>query len=375
MSQNVEVESAKKAARGKGTGCATILAILFVLVAVVALLGFDIWRVLFNPTLVKQVLTEEIVSSDLAPAVLQVISERRAEQRIANNEALSGVDEPDIALLISFVDADGWREIKRLLVSDEFVAHLISVSVDGLYAWVNSDAQWPDIVWDMTPFKARLTGREGEAAILVAYSYLPECTDEQIADFLSRLARVPPGVAVLYNLCQFPEPWHTDQVMDYVDALEDVNENVAPRTTFAEVAGRAGINPQVLKFGLRLLRFIGQWGWALALILLGWLAALKARSPRSLGKWLGIPLLVTGGLAILIALIGQFGIAQFINATLLSATTPFVRQEVGSSLQRLTGLFFQPLLLEGVILAVIGIVLLVLVRPRKKPAQAQEGQK
>jgi hypothetical protein len=354
--------SLPKKSAGTSNALAIILAVAFVFFAIVGLIGFDIWRVLFNPTLVKQTLTTEIVSSDVAPALLRVFSEWRAEQRVANNESLSGVGEPDVVLLISYVELDGWHQIKQLLVTDDFVTHLISVSVDGLYGWIDTDDLWPNIVWEMTPLKSRMSGEQGVDAIMVAYSAMPECTDAEIADFQERLLKVPPGVEVLYNLCQFPDPWHQDQVNDYVEALNGVNENIPVRFNFSDEFGLSSgsaVDPVLLKSELRLLRLIAQWGWLIALVLLLVILGIKVRSRRSLGQFIGIPLTVTGALAILIAWVGQASIIQFIMGSLLAVTSDVAHQEIQSSLKHLTSLFFQPLLIEGIILAGLGIVLIV----------------
>lgn len=354
---------------------AIILAIAFVFFAIVGLLGFNVWRVLFNPPLVKQVLTTEIVSSDLAPALLQLFSEWRAEQRVNNSESLSGVNEPDIVLLISFMDSDDWREIKQLLVTDEFVTHLISVSVDGFYGWLDSNDLQPDIVWEMTPLKSHMSGKQGIDAIMVAYSAMPRCTPEEVADLQLRLSKMPPGVEVLYNLCQFDAPWHNDQVRDYEDALKGVDENIPVRFNVSEEFSNSSSpgagNLVLLKSQLRLLRFVAQWGWLIALVLLLIILGIKVRSKRSLGQFIGIPLTVSGVLAILIAWGGQASIIQIVTKSFLAATSDFVRQEVDNSLNHLTGLFFQPLLIQGIILAGVGIVLIVL-KYIKKPKPKDE---
>ncbi|MEK6575503.1 MAG: hypothetical protein AABZ58_14430, partial [Chloroflexota bacterium] len=87
-------------------GCAKVLAFLLALVLVViiplALLAFDVYHVAFNPPLMKRVLSDEVVNHDLIPVSLEWFSDRRAQERIASGEALTGVDEPDIVLLMSF---------------------------------------------------------------------------------------------------------------------------------------------------------------------------------------------------------------------------------------------------------------------------------
>lgn len=340
-----------------------ILAILLTLFIVIGLVGFNVWRVFFNAPLVKETLTNEVVSTDLVPATLEVFSEWRAQQRVENNESLSGVNEPDIVLLISFMKADEWREIKQLLISDEFVTQIVSDSVDGLYAWIDSDEIWPDVTWNMTLLKERMSGPEGKEAIMIAYHTLPEATEEQIADFEHRLSQVPEGVEVLYNLAQFPEPWYQDQVADYVDALKSANDNIPETFHFSEEFGgdsdAQAANLWAVKGLLRLIRLIAVAGWIVALSLAVLILILNVRSRRTLGKYIGIPLLIGGALALLIALAGQTLVTQVVTGGMLSAISDFARIEIGNSIRRLTSLFFQPLLLQSSILAGLGLLLIV----------------
>jgi hypothetical protein len=372
---NIAPVKAKKPS-GCLTSVAVLMAILFVFLAVIGLIGFNIWRVLFNPPLVKQTLTSEVVSSDLVPATLEVFSEWRAEQRVKNNESLSGVNEPDIVLLISYLKTEDWKKIKQLLVTDDFVTHIISVSVDGLYAWLDSKDLWPAINWEMTPLKTRVAGQEGIDAIMVAYAALPVCGEAEINDLLQRLSKVPPGVEVLYNLCQFPDPWHDDQVGDYVDSLKGVDDNIPTLYNFSEELGKSSsgqaINIVLLKSTLRLVRFIAISGWVIALVILALIITIKVRSRQTLGKFVGIPLLISGALAALIALVGQPAIIQFVEKSLLAATSDFARQEIENSIKHLTSLFFLPLLIEGIILAVLGIVMIGVMFFKRRKASDQQ---
>ncbi|NPV87332.1 MAG: hypothetical protein HPY45_15140 [Anaerolineae bacterium] len=361
-SQNVS----KSQPRSTGRRAAVIvLGVLFVITAVVGAVGFDVWRVLFNPPLVKQTLTDEMVKSDLVAAVLQAFSEQRARQRVERGEALSGVDEPDIALLLSFVSLDDWRAIKKLLVTDDFINHLVSVSVDALYTWIDSPDPAPKLVWNMQPLKARVSGNEGKEAILTAYAALPQCKPEEVADFQARLSQVPPGVEVLYNLCQFPMPYRTDQIDDYVHALEIVNENVPLEFNFGKMLEESpSANPQAVKTLLRRVRFAAHWMWVLALVFLLALLALSRFDRRRLGIYAGIPLLVAGALTLLLAGAAQPLLANLISNALLAQTSELVRAEVSASLARLARLFFQPLWVQGAVMALGGAALLIIARIR-----------
>ena len=375
-----DLKKSKPAKKRKGipNPPAVILAILFVIVAIVGLIGFNIWRIMFNPQLVKDTLTDEVVSTDLVPASLELFSESRAQQRVDNNESLSGVNEPDVVLLISFMNGEDWREVKDLLIADEFIVHLVSSSVDGVYRWIDSSETWPNIMWDMTMLKERMGAQTGEDAIMVAYNKLPPATEEQIADFKHRLSQVPEGVEVLYNLAQFPNPWYEDQVGDYVDALKDANNNIPVDFNFTEEfgmeSGEDAADPTPTKNLLRLVRTLALVSWIVALVLLALLFVLKVRSRNSLGKFIGIPLLISGAIAVIIALVAQPLIIRAVSGTMLASTSDFARLEITNSLTRLTNLFFQPLLIQGAVIAGIGIILIVimLIKRGKKAEKKAE---
>jgi hypothetical protein len=350
-----------------------LLSILFVLSTLLTLIGYDIWRVAFDPPLVKQILADEFIESDLAPRILEDMSIRRTRARIEQGEALSGVDEPDIQLLVSFVRFEDWAAIKDLIVTDDFITHLISVSVDGLYTWIDSPDPLPSFVWGMSPLKDRLVGQEGKDAIMIAYHALPACTPEEVDDFLSRLAAMPPGVEVLYNLCQFPDPYREDQIDDYVNALIDVNANVPPEYDFNQMLGSmpgGSASTALVKSLLRGMRFLGQWGWILPLVLLGLIAAVGVRTLKDAGNWLGLPMAVSGLLTIGLYFLTRTSLGGFVAARLGAEMSPLLRTELSASLGRLSIFFFQPLLIEGAILLGIGLVLFVLgMIMKKKPAQ------
>ncbi|MBT3319845.1 MAG: hypothetical protein HN948_06515 [Clostridia bacterium] len=359
-------------------GLAIFLAILFVFFSIFGLIGFNIWRVLFNPQLVKQTLTQEVTQTQLVPSALELFSEGRAQQRVENSESLSGVTEPDIVLLLSFMKAEDWQEVRQLLVTDEFVVHLISTSVDGLYLWIDSEDEWPAINWDMRLLKERMVGQEGIDAVMVAYSKMPEATDEQIADFKHRLSQVPEGVEVLYNLAQFPDPWFDDQVADYVDALQDANDNIPADFDFSKEFGlgssEQSMDPLVVKNILRIVRFAAIAFWVIALILLILILSLKVRSRNTLGRFVGIPMLIIGAIVVAIAIVGKWAIMSAVAGSLLSMTSDFARLEITNSVARLTALFFQPLLIQGAVVGAIGIILIVIMLIRRRKGKGASSE-
>jgi len=339
-----------------------ILSIVFVLTTMSAVFSYDVWRVAFNPPLVKQMLTDEFIESPLIPRVLEDISLRRAEERVESGESLSGVDEPDIVLLLSFVGYEEWAQIKELIVTDAFVTHLVSISVDGIYDWIDSDNPTPQFVWEMEELRERLVGEQGEQAIMIAYEQLPECTDEEIDDFTSRLAAMPPGVEALYNLCQFPDPWREDQFDDYLNALVDINQNMPEEYDFGQMLGGVGLaggNIMAVKVFLRVVRFIGHWGWIAPLGILLLILIIGVRSLSDLGKWLGVPLVISGAFVIGAAFLARAQLLALITNAIAMQMSDLLRTEVEASFTRLSGYIFQPITIQGAIMLGVGALLVI----------------
>jgi hypothetical protein len=342
---------------------AFILALLLLLSLPIALLAFDVWRVVFNPPLLKSFIADEVLRSDLIPVALEWFSDRRAQERVESGEALTGVDEPDIVLLMSFLDRDDWRAIKQEVLTDEFLTHTVSVTVDGVYAWIDSADRVPQITWDLTTFIDRIKTEHGANAVLIAYDNLPPCEQKEIDDYLYRLSLVPAGTEVLYNLCEFPEPWHDDQISDYENALFAVVDNVPAQFALTDelsgVADQGGAGPEALKEQLRLIRLIGMLAWVLPLAVVLLIVALAVRSLTGLARWLGLPLLVGGILTLLPTLVYRLLITSVLAAGALSETPEAVKAEVTRVINRLADTIFQPMLIQAVIIIVIGLLLVV----------------
>ncbi len=354
-----------------------VLSVLLVLTSLVAVFGYDVWRVAFNPPLVKQMLADEILNSPLVPRVLEDMSVRRAQERVESGESLSGVNEPDIQLLLSYVGYEEWVEIKELIITEDFVTHLVSVSVDGMYTWIGSDEPVPLFVWDMRELKERLVGQQGEDAIMIAYEQMPECTPEEVADFTSRLAAMPPGVEVLYNLCQFPEPWEEDQIDDYIHSLIDINQNIPDDYDFNQMLGSgmlSGGSLAAVKIFLLMVRFVGHWGWIIPLVLLLLILVIGVRSWDNLGRWLGIPLLISGALIVGTVLLVKPPLLAMLTNAISKQMTDLLREEVQASFTRLSDHIFQPILLQGAIILGVGVLLVILMiivnSARRKKAKA-----
>ena len=111
---------------------------------------------------------------------------------------------------------------------------------------------------------------------------------------------------------------------------------------------------------LRAFRTLGPFLWAVPRVVLILMGAIGVRSWGDAGKWLGIPLLLSGGLVV--------GGTYSSRASMLSALynrfgeniSPLMQEELERSFYGLSGHVFQPMLIQGAIIAGVGLVLIVL---------------
>ncbi len=338
--------------------------LLILLVALpVSILAYDIGRVVFDQILVKDIITDIVTDSDLIPAALKWYSEQRAEQRYGAGEAIAWEDEPDIVDLLSMVSTESWREIRAEALPDEILIEWISVAVDGTYQWIDSEDRVPDVTLDLLAFKERVNSEHGENAIRVVYESLPPCTEDEIADFRSRLAASLPGEEVLYNLCQFPDPWASDQVSDYHNSLIFVVENIpdtfALTQELSHLEDTRGIGPELIKAQLLLVRQSMRLAPLIPVVLLVLILLLAIRSLKELGNWWGIPLSLDGALLLVLALIYPATLVGVLTIGPLSEIPPLVREEALSALMILANAILDPLMWQSIIVLALGLILIV----------------
>jgi hypothetical protein len=341
-----------------------ILAVLFVFFGVTGLIGTNLRSRLFDPSRVKQTLAKEISSSNVAPPLLQLLAGWRAEQFKAGSGSAGSGSMPDFVKVISYIDMESWWKIKHLLIPDEFVNQLVSTNVDGFFRWLDSTDIWPEITVDAAPIKERIGRQQGVDAIMVVYASLPECSAAEIADFKTRLSNAKPGTVAIYNLCQFPSPYHDDQVRIYVGALNDVNANIPAQINLRAGTGKVSFSSSMalifLKEVLKLARTIGQWSWLVPVVLLLVIAAIRVRSLRSLGQFVGIPLALVGALTIITARVGQASLIGVLTTNLQMLTKEILWQYATGSLTHLFSILLWPLPVISMFLEGLGMGLIVL---------------
>ena len=350
---------------------AIIFALLLVLAIPLSIVSYDVGRVVFNPPLVKQVITDLLTESDLIPVALEWYSVSRAEERYEEGEAQAWQDEPDMVQLMSKLDTEDWKEIRELILPNYILTDWIHMIVDDAYTWIDNEEPVPQITLSLIPVIDRLDEDHeyGQNAILIAYRGLDPCNDEQIADYKARQA-VADGDEVLYNLCQFPGTcqddaysYGCDQLNDYVESLGNVVSSVPDKIELTKELTQAKDTELdgllVIKNQLRLIRLLVDLTPLIPLALLLLVLLFAVRSLKGLGMWWGIPITLGSLITFIIALLYRPLLAAFLMSGSMSEIPALIRAASLEGMTRLMAVIFQPMPGQSIVALLLGIVLII----------------
>lgn len=359
---------------------ALLLVLGFLLTLPICLLAYNVGRVIFDGALVKRVVTQEVTESDLIPVTLRWFAQRRAQERVMTGEAQTAIREPDALKALEFPTLENWSQIKAEVLPNQFLETWVAVTIDGLYAWIDSRDPLPQITLDLKPWKDYNRSQHGYQAIQIVYNSLPPCQQADIDDFLKRLKAAPPGQEVLYNLytpCMFPDPWRPDQNQDYLRERDQIIA-IAPDRFFltqelSRVEKQSGVGAESLKQQVRLIRLAANLSITVPILFLILLVVLALRSQMDLARWLGLPILVGGLLSLLPTLVYQPIVNALLTLGPMSEVPGEVRTEFARAFGVLLAEIFRPMLFESAAILLVGLAIVIVGiarKPRKSPVVA-----
>jgi hypothetical protein len=299
---------------------ATILAIFFVVTALLALpLSTAGWR-LFGPNLYKRALAEKAIYEQ-APALA-------SEQIVHSITYTLCSGDPDCVEEIQGEQSSG--EVKDVLDSGIVASFLLNLTekdlestvadlapprwikeqaehvIDQIFAYLNFGGD-SDITVSLIAFKRRLAGEEGARAFMRLAAAQPPCTPEQIEVIESSADVAPEDMPI----CRPPQPLRERYADKARETLQAVAADVRDEVDLISVAEEEGVSIslpkepaswrddprvefQIVKWSSRLSPFV-----PLVFLLLVTLAAV--RSWKSWARWWSIPLLIVGVAGLLLA--------------------------------------------------------------------------
>ena len=339
---------------------AVVMAIIFVLTAVIAMITVPFVRVVTDRDAIKAALSQ--LDDVLVEAVPSIVARTLEEQARQQGLAQLELDEAVIEEAISQLLPPGWLDSQTESVVDTIYDVLETGDTEG--AEINIDAR---------PLLERLQGEPGKQVIATIIQSLPPCTQPLTPDLLNGDVKIPACVPSEIPQAQIVEQVHTQFVQTLTQNPQIMEQAGLITVPIGELMTQSSNNPELqqardqLQRVQRIFKLAQRWSWTLWIIPLGSLfliLLLAVRSLRELGHWWGWPLLLTAVSVFIITFI----LPTISQAMLGITTASFPAGEIALSTQRLTRQIFNSITdvwlnrvyLQAGIMLVAGLILLLI---------------
>ncbi len=334
---------------------AWILAILFIMSSLAALLLFNLELHAFNPATYKKALLGENFYQNFPILLSSLLTKNLG---------------PHAPLFIQRLSADQWRPLVESLLSAEQLQSMTEESLNQMLAYLNGETVSPRI--SLLLLKHNLAGPAGLNFVMGIIRAQPACTLQEIAKILATIGSGelcdPP--AALLNLLQ---PIIQSQVASAAAAIPNELPLLADPNSPSNLANLAH---------LRTGRLVMRLSPLLPILLLFALTILIIRSFRNWLMWWGWPLLLTGTGGMLIGFaaapyLGSF-LPGYVLNNLLPSAPPEIVSSIGNVLAAALTEMLRPAGWQSLILFVSGGLMIVIERflagraRRSKIARSEE---
>jgi hypothetical protein len=358
-------------------GIAALLACLFVISTLFlgAIIAFD------RTFLQAAPLVDVLVKSEFYDQFHSAVSDQLVYSMTYNpcledpercqSEGQEGEDEGQGGPPESFnrLDRDDWHHLLVGLLPPEWLEEQTA----SLMTQLNHQIEHPEadagLYLDLTKLKGRLAGDVGLQSVNQIIQSQPPCQEGELE---RQIANLDPATGEI-DLPDCLPPAESLEMMQphLLTILSDVSTDIPDEVDLRPGAGGGGhassgeSGPNLLMI-LHWIRHLGRFGLLLPLGLLGLIALFAVRSWRDLCIWWGVPLLVTGLVGSVAALLGpnllEMGLHTVLTENIPMGFSPgFVEFGLGV-IQELIGAMLKWILYGGMGLTLSGLALLALSR-------------
>ncbi|MDF1498863.1 MAG: hypothetical protein P1P76_00090 [Anaerolineales bacterium] len=335
---------------------ALILAVAMICMLPFAIAARDLGAVLFSQERVQAILHSRLIETGslnriLVDTLFGGRSFRGGDEWY--KRAAENLSEPERQELLLLIVPPGWIE--------DQVANL----TESVFVWLEDDKPAPDLFLDMQPIKAQLLGDGLDQAVEIFVDSWPSCTPEEAERIQSAFegGREFPAI-----LCEPPGP-HRGLIVEF--ATRELSQGAAGIPDRVSLLERDSLDLrdlQALKQSLLSTQAFLAWSWLVPLAALGPIMALKIRRLNDLGRWWGLPILLSGGMTFLLNLILRGSRASMINRVLLGlGPLESVQHDLAKALlQSAADQALRLMFVHAIVIAAAGAGIWVLFARRKK---------
>lgn len=271
----------------------------------IAMLASSVTGGFFDAQLVTEVLSEHLIQ----PGDLRQLL---AQELLRPDSAPDQEDEISFQSWLVYLEAEDRSAIAQILFPDPWINDQLDDNLDRLYIWLDGEQPEPDFQIDLRPVKQRfLAGGSLQLAEIIVASW-PICTDSELVYLLE--AAIGSGDQE-FIACQPPSPLRTVMVELLVEGLVSEALQTPDQVGLGELFGDQDAQETALelKRGISRLKTLATAAWLLPASGLGIILALGVRSWRQMPLWWGLPLLATGLIGVLIALLVASALPDWIS--------------------------------------------------------------
>lgn len=336
--------------RSIGQALAALCAMLLVVSGVLALLAINIEAKAFSAETYKQAFEEQGLYERMPELLATVLTTYIAEHGSAV-PFLQGLSIQD------------WQTNVSLLLTPEALKAMGDNALDATFDYLNNRTN--SAVISLLPIKSQLAGEPGMQLVLQILRRQPACTAEQLTQMALGL------FAGQIALCNPPEQ-ALSLMIPFLQSQLQTLTGVFPNEVVI-IPGAWSGTPDDPRRALTSARTIMRLAPILPALLLLALTIFAVRSLKDWFTWWGWSFLLTGGIGVLIALLGSpviGGLLQFVIRTQVAVLIPPVlASSIGETAGAVARQLLIPVLVQGGILAVagLGMVILSLILPGNRP--------
>jgi len=321
---------------------AFVSALLFGLTLTLSLFAFNFERQLFNPGVYKQVLAGQNVCARL-PSVI-------SQQIIASTKSKDKSNLLD--LVIGSVNPDTLQGIIQTVLPCQVLENVVYGGIDQIISQINSSAG--EQSFSLAQIK-RSVEQNSAAAVDEFLKSQPDCSAAQLLQLGANalLGQNDKSVSLLCN----PPAALREAFAAPISAMVNSAVQGLPDQIPLPAELKGTLNR------LRIVRTAMSWSWLLPLLFLGLTTAFAVRSWRSLLLWWGIPLLVSGLVALVISLVagpmvsGLMGV--FILPNLPVNLVPEAIKLISDLFSSVALGLVKPIQIQSAMLSLIGVTMIV----------------
>lgn len=356
---------------------ASICAILFIVLIIVALPLNNILSTTLNPNSYKRALEEQDLYGRLPSLIAEeIVFSMTYNPCVENPAGCAGENQGQpnqgsgLPNFIKTLTQKDWEGIMSNLVTKEWVKTQTENIIDQIFAYLNSSQSTLVIKMSLVDLKANISGEAGVKAALQFLNAQPTCTEDQLVTLQQafetgiRLENIP--------ICQPPDQLMNEFIPQLQQGLKQATQNMPDEIDLAKPSQGASVDQPTksptpdFRPTLQRIRRWARLTPVISAILLLLVGLFAIRSVKDFCRWWGLPILIAGILLLGVALLFTPLFSWLMNQALINGKLNFagltfnlvqtaldILRFLGKSIAQRTGF-------QAVVLTIGGFVLLVI---------------